>query len=72
MTAPASSVFDREYPAIRSRLIELSAALDRVDRAEGLPTDDPRITQIESALRILADRQPRRAERVQMEFSIRD
>jgi len=66
----ARASLDREFLGIRCRLIELAAALDRIDRA-GKPADgDPRMAQIRRSLEILADDAPHRAEQVQMVFSL--
>jgi hypothetical protein len=61
---------DREFLGIRCRLIELAAALDRIERHNDKTADDPRLTQILRSLEILANRQPDRAERVQAVFSL--
>jgi len=61
---------DREFLGIRCRLIELAAALDRIERTDAAP--DPRMEQILGSLTILADGKPSRAERIQMVFSLRD
>ena len=66
--APAS--LDSEFLGIRCRLIELAAALDRIDRAKTPAGSDPRIAQIRRSLDILADDEPTRAERIQMVFSL--
>jgi hypothetical protein len=65
----AAAVLDRDFLSIRCRLIELAAALDRIDRAEDSAADDPRLAQVRRSLEILGDLSPDRAERVQMEFS---
>ena len=39
---PAASVMDREFLGIRGRLIELAAALDRIDRLDRAASEDPR------------------------------
>jgi hypothetical protein len=67
----AAEVLDRDFLAIRCRLIELAAALDRIDRAPGSAMGDPRLAQIRRSLEILAGLSPDRAERVQMEFSLK-
>jgi hypothetical protein len=73
MTAPASAldVLNREFLPLRGKLIEVAAALDRVDRAGGAP-DDPRIGQIRRSLELLAQprESPDRAEQVQRIFSL--
>ena len=70
-TAVAASL-DREFLGIRCRLVELAAALDRIDRAESSADGDPRTAQIRRSLEILAADGPHRAEQVQMAFSKRD
>jgi hypothetical protein len=67
---PAVKVLDREFLDARCLLIDLAAALDRIDRAEGSAADDPRLAQIRSSLEILAGQTPHRAERIQLEFSL--
>jgi hypothetical protein len=66
----ATKVLDREFLGIRCRLIELAAALDRIDRAEEVKTDDARRRQIARSLEILLGDAPQRAEQVQMVFSL--
>ncbi len=68
IAAPAS--LDREFLGIRCRLIELAAALDRIDRAKDSAAGDPRPAQIRRSLEILAADGPNRAEQVQMLFSL--
>lgn len=67
----ALAVLNREFLSVRSKLIDVAAALDRIGRAGGA-CDDPRVDQIRRSLRLLA--QPRetadRAEQVQMIFSL--
>jgi len=67
----AAKTFEGEFLGMRCRLIELAAALDRIDRAGGVG-DEPRLLQIRESLKLLADGGPNRAERVQMVFSLRD
>lgn len=66
----AQAVFDREFLTIRARLIEVAAALDRVDRSDGSAADDPRMEQIRQSVKILLEDSPGRAERIQMAFSL--
>jgi len=66
----AKAVFDREFLTIRSRLVELGAILDRVDRAGGSPVDDPRLGQVLQGLELLASSEPGRAEKLQRLFSL--
>lgn len=66
----AKDVLDRDFLTIRSRLIDLAAALDRVERGEGSVERDPRIAQIRAALAIVAGPGADRAARVQVAFSL--
>jgi hypothetical protein len=38
----ARDVFDQEFLTIRAKLLEVAAALDRIDRAGGSLANDPR------------------------------
>ena len=67
----AAETLDREFLEIRCRLIDIAAALDRIDASQ-TPEPiafDPRITAIKEALKILPDGKPDRAARVQLVFS---
>lgn len=66
----APQVLDREFLAIRSKLIDLAAALDRINRAEGSVATDPRLEKVRRSLGILSGGLPDRAEQVQMVFSL--
>ncbi len=70
MPRNASEVLDREWLTVRARLIEVAAALDRIDRADGSVADDPRIQQIAQTLGILAQEKENRAEQLQLAFSL--
>jgi hypothetical protein len=70
MPANAPEVLDREWLTVRARLIEVAAALDRIDRADGSVADDPRIQQVARTLGILAQEQGNRAEQLQLAFSL--
>jgi hypothetical protein len=65
----AQEVLNREFLEIRCKILDLAAALDRLDRAEGSLEDDPRLAALRAALDVLTTREPERAERVQMVFS---
>ncbi len=64
---------DRFFLEMRSRTLDLAAALDRVDaaalRSRGAGADDARLAKLREALRVLAEVERDRAERVQMIFS---
>jgi hypothetical protein len=69
----AAEVLNREFLEIRARLLQVAAALDRLDRAEcpaGESVDgDPRLQRIHRALAVLDSDRPGRAEQIQMIFS---
>lgn len=69
MPLTALEVLNREFLEVRAKILDLAAALDRLDRAEGSVEDDPRMTALRAALAVLTEREPERAERVQMIFS---
>ncbi len=66
----AGELLDRELLGVRSRLIDLAAILDRIDRAEGSVADDPRLATVRESLHVLASDRPERAERIQLLFSL--
>jgi hypothetical protein len=66
----ATQVLDREFLSIRCRLLDLAAAMDRVDRGEGQVTDDRRWQQIRQAIGVIASPNGNRAEQTQLAFSL--
>jgi hypothetical protein len=69
-TVTAPKVLDREFLGVRSRLIELGAALDRVGRASGFTDGDPRTEKIRQAFEILQGNTVNKAEQIQLLFSL--
>jgi hypothetical protein len=74
MIAPrdAAEVLDRDFLLTRSKILDVAAALDRIDRAperHGHPPD-PRLAQIRQALEVLLVPDPGRAETIQQIFSL--
>lgn len=67
---PAARALDQFFLDARSRLLDLAAVLDRVDRGEGTAAADPRVERIRKAILILMETEPGRAERVQRLFSL--
>lgn len=65
----AGRTLDREFLGVRARILELAAALDRIDRDPGGQADR-RVEAIQAALGILREEKPNRAERVQLAFSL--
>jgi hypothetical protein len=66
---PASAVFEQEFLPIRAKILEIASALDRLDRADGSVTSDPRRDKIRSAIETLLRPEDDRAEQVQLIFS---
>ena len=67
----ADEILEREFLEIRAKLLEVAAALDRLDRAQGSVESDPRMQLLSTALKLNADTNhgPSRAEKMQMLFS---
>jgi hypothetical protein len=66
----AVEILDREFLAIRSRLIDLAAMLDRIDRAGDSAQHDPRRAQVHGSLEVLTRNATDRAEQIQKLFSL--
>ena len=66
----AAELLNREFLEIRARLLQVAAALDRLDRAEGDVSQDKRRRGIDEAIRVLGGRDEGRAEKLQMIFSL--
>ena len=65
-------VLNRDFLETRSRVLELAAALDRLDRAAGHRGDPPdrRLAQLRQAIEAILEPGPGRAETVQRIFSL--
>lgn len=70
MPMDAAEVLNREFLEVRCKILEIAAALDRIDRAEGNLDKDPRMARIQQGLSQLGSEQPDRAEQIQMIFSL--
>ncbi|MEX2559841.1 MAG: hypothetical protein WD403_07990 [Pirellulales bacterium] len=66
----AAEVLNREFLEVRARILQIAAALDRIDRAEGTVEGDPRLARIDEALAVLAGGRQARAEQIQLVFSL--
>jgi hypothetical protein len=64
-----NEVFDQEFLPIRAKLLEVAAALDRIDRAGGSAAAEQRRTQIQAAIQVLLRPEDDRAEQLQLIFS---
>jgi hypothetical protein len=69
-TVTAPTVFEREFLTIRSRLIELGAAMDRIGRAPGYTGGDPRSEKMRQSIEVLLGNATNTAEQIQMLFSL--
>lgn len=67
--ADATALLDRHFLEVRARLLEVAATLDRLDRAQGDVSDDPRKQQLTTAIEMLLASEEGRAERLQRLFS---
>lgn len=68
-TAP--QILDQVFLDVRAKLLEVAAALDRLDRASSSDAvaQDPRRQRIQKTLEILATQKANRAEQLQLLFS---
>ncbi len=69
-TATAAQILDREFLTIRGKLLEVAAALDRVQRGQSSAEGDPRLEKIRETLSILGKEGANRAEQLQLIFSL--
>jgi hypothetical protein len=65
----AAQALDQFYLDARSRILDLAATLDRIDRG-GPAGDDPRLARLRQGVEALLAAGPGRAERVQRLFSL--
>ncbi len=67
----ATELLNREFLEMRHGLINIAAAFDRVDRADGavVVRTDPRMGKLREAVMILTDGESNRAQRMQLVFS---
>jgi len=63
----ATQLLDLYYADMRSHLLEVAAAFDRIDRGGG--TSDPRLQALRRLARIAVDERPERARRSLEELS---
>ncbi len=70
MSQTAAQILDREFLTIRGKLLEVAAALDRIERGEGTVAADSRLKKIGETLAVLGKGGSDRAEQLQMIFSL--
>lgn len=66
----APQILNRDFLEVRAKILELAACLDRMERAEGSVADDSRMKQIHQGLEALETIGAKRAEQVQLLFSL--
>ena len=71
MTRTATEILDHDFLSVRHRILDIAAALDRMDRGDSVDDlkDDPRLARMRTALAILSEPDTGRADRVQATFS---
>jgi hypothetical protein len=67
-TQSSEQILDSEFLVIRAKILEVAAALDRIDRAGGV-VSDPRLPKLREAVNLLLASEGNRAEKVQRLFS---
>ena len=67
----SQQILDREFLEIRAKILEIAAALDRIERAEGSVSHDSRMALIADAINVIGNGHPDpiRAEKIQLLFS---
>ncbi len=65
----AEEILDREYLQIRASILDIAAALDRQDRADGSVEDNRRRELLQRGIAILATDSADRVAQVQLLFS---
>jgi hypothetical protein len=68
--ATAAQILEREFLTIRGKLLEVAAALDRIERGQGSVAGDPRLGKIRETLEVLGKKGADRAEQLQLIFSL--
>lgn len=66
----AADFLDEEFLIVRAKILEVAAALDRLDRGDGDVSQDPRLERLRRSLAELSSAKPDRAERIQRIFSL--
>ena len=69
-TATAAQILDREFLTIRGKLLEVAAALDRIQRGQGSAAGDPRLVKLRETLAVMGRDGADRAEQMQLIFSL--
>lgn len=67
---PAAKTLDAFFLEARSKLLDVAAVLDRIDRGAGGPAADARVAKIRHAVETLLEAKEGRAGRIQEIFSL--
>jgi hypothetical protein len=70
---PADKALEQYFFEARSKLLDIAAMLDRINRGQAsgeVLANDPRVEKIRKALEVLHDQSGGRAERIQQIFSL--
>ena len=62
----SSAIIDREFLDIRSKVLQIGASLDRIERAGGNLAESSKTKLLLQTIEILLDGSPDRAERIQL------
>lgn len=65
----AAPVLEQEFLPLRAKLLEVAAALDRLDRSEKVDRAEPRLQKVYAAIEVLRNAKADRAEQLQLVFS---
>jgi hypothetical protein len=65
----SSEVLEQDFLPVRAKILEVAAALDRLDRSDGSLASDSRRAQIQAAIQVLLRPEDDRAEQIQLIFS---
>ena len=66
----APAVLVQDFLILRAKLLEVAAGFDRLDRARGDVTADPRYQNMQRAVKALLNPKSDRAEQLQLIFSL--
>jgi hypothetical protein len=65
----AAPTIEQEFLPLRAKLLEIAAAMDRLDRAGGADARDPRMAKVRAAIELMLESNGDRAEQTQLVFS---
>ena len=66
----APKTLETYFHEVRSKLLDVAAVLDRMDRGDGGPLNDHRVEKIRRSIETLLKSGPGRAEQIQEIFSL--